>query len=775
MARYYNNPQGLTYQQNYVPLPIDLYKQMLDTSQQRYDATQMAMAQEKARIGDIETYNPDEKQRVLDQYRNDVMSIAQNYNGDLSKASGDIVNRIGAERMNPYYNANRIFTERYKQQQQLADQLRAKGVALEFKTIKPEDLIANQNAQLGTAGRYNTQFDFNIQERLNDRPVMEEYFNDVQPDVVAEMQRGYNGEFGKEFIARVVNGGIPGSKIQGMLEDAMKGYRGTSNYVQRMEEYTKLRGMTKDDADKLIKEELLSAGMERVFQNKDVSLQADQFELQRQNFNLQQRLASARSGSGSGGGSGSSTNTPLLAPKPTLRTLAGSILGSSASPDLARLMQLVPGGTRLLSSGLQAAILSIGAFLPTNVRNSFVDIATYSTTDDESETVDLRTAILNQNNLSKLPDDYNEAVTNVKTVPGLEEYIKNTPYLSTQETASEYNRRVLRGFAEYSANTYLQSIAYKPYSTVNINDQSERDAANALYWATYKEVTSTNANGETVTRMEVIPGDYANRTYQIVSADGTNKEYTWTGLKNLPQFKGLSDEQILTSGGLNGLTDGVNGYTPSGNIITVQDKDGNPVILVQNTVSEEQKQLYAPLMRLLQVVSPENKTGQASENILGIPITSYRYDLRSDDGTIIKSEPVLVNEMAFNNLLQNDNFRNNLFKVDGYVNISTFKPVDLIQMFEGQMRDNKKLIETGTPEQIQAAQQQNNILGEYINYITVEPESINEVLKNADNNRNTTSNPDITPQGNILGRFIRNSNYNSNYNYNTEPPTPKGN
>jgi hypothetical protein len=76
--------------------------------QERFDTAKMAMAQEKARIGETETYDMAELTKRLNSFEGGIKGLVKDkYNGDYSAAANEIATMIGTERSNPFYHFNK--------------------------------------------------------------------------------------------------------------------------------------------------------------------------------------------------------------------------------------------------------------------------------------------------------------------------------------------------------------------------------------------------------------------------------------------------------------------------------------------------------------------------------------------------------------------------------------------------------------------------------------------------------------------------------------------
>lgn len=126
--RYLKNIQGFTSNPEFVPLPLDYYNQMINDAQQRYDVTSQNIAKGTEAVAGTETYDTNIKDMVLNKFTGDISDITSKYNGDLAKASNEIVNRIATERSNPFYNLSKQQLEEAKMYDEVVARLGNSGV-----------------------------------------------------------------------------------------------------------------------------------------------------------------------------------------------------------------------------------------------------------------------------------------------------------------------------------------------------------------------------------------------------------------------------------------------------------------------------------------------------------------------------------------------------------------------------------------------------------------------------------------------------------------------
>jgi hypothetical protein len=76
--------------------------------QERFDTTNLALQQERIRIGETETYDLKELNKRLKSFEGGINDLVQTkYNGDYGAAANEIAKMIGTERTNPFYHFNK--------------------------------------------------------------------------------------------------------------------------------------------------------------------------------------------------------------------------------------------------------------------------------------------------------------------------------------------------------------------------------------------------------------------------------------------------------------------------------------------------------------------------------------------------------------------------------------------------------------------------------------------------------------------------------------------
>ena len=119
--RYYRgqfNPESIYDAQNrnsdvaiysmYNPEAEQAFIEAVGKRQERFDTTNLAYAAEKARIGEMETYNLAGLTKQLSNFENKIKeTVRDKYNGDWGAAANEVARMIGTERSNPFYHYNK--------------------------------------------------------------------------------------------------------------------------------------------------------------------------------------------------------------------------------------------------------------------------------------------------------------------------------------------------------------------------------------------------------------------------------------------------------------------------------------------------------------------------------------------------------------------------------------------------------------------------------------------------------------------------------------------
>lgn len=92
----------------YNPQAEQQFMQAVGQRQERFDATNMAYAAEKARIGEMDTYNLAGLTKQLGNFEGKIKEVVRDkYNGDWGAAANEVARMIGTERSNPFYHYNK--------------------------------------------------------------------------------------------------------------------------------------------------------------------------------------------------------------------------------------------------------------------------------------------------------------------------------------------------------------------------------------------------------------------------------------------------------------------------------------------------------------------------------------------------------------------------------------------------------------------------------------------------------------------------------------------
>jgi hypothetical protein len=148
----------------YNPEAEDKFLQAVAGRQERFDTAVGAVAQEKARIGDLETYDPNLLEKKISDFEEGITDVVQNkYKGDYSAAAPELVSMIAKERSHPFYRYNKQKVQAVDQYNQMRQQLGAnflstknpaqvgfdewqQGADFGFTPINRNDIVKNSEA-----------------------------------------------------------------------------------------------------------------------------------------------------------------------------------------------------------------------------------------------------------------------------------------------------------------------------------------------------------------------------------------------------------------------------------------------------------------------------------------------------------------------------------------------------------------------------------------------------------------------------------------------------
>jgi hypothetical protein len=132
---------GVAYTPHYNPEFFQAADKMLEQSQQDHDVAVTAQAAEMSKRNEIFSHDPKMKDQVMNRYREDLKAIIDSYGGDVGAARNKIVERMGAESANPFWNANK-----YQQEQAAISQ----KLKLEY---GPDAIVLKNPTTPGSLGR----------------------------------------------------------------------------------------------------------------------------------------------------------------------------------------------------------------------------------------------------------------------------------------------------------------------------------------------------------------------------------------------------------------------------------------------------------------------------------------------------------------------------------------------------------------------------------------------------------------------------------------------
>ena len=155
----------------YNPEVENQFLEAIAKRQERFDTTNLAIQQERVRIGEMETHDLPELEKRLKSFENSINETVKNdYNGDYGAAANKIAKMIGTERTNPFYHFNKGKVEACKSYLDAKMKIGAnfietespfdvsfedwqKGKTFEFTPINRNDIVQNAAATFSTMAK----------------------------------------------------------------------------------------------------------------------------------------------------------------------------------------------------------------------------------------------------------------------------------------------------------------------------------------------------------------------------------------------------------------------------------------------------------------------------------------------------------------------------------------------------------------------------------------------------------------------------------------------
>lgn len=248
------------YVSQYVPIPLDIMFKEGQLVQQRGDANLEKLDKELEALQKIKVRPVDEplRNQIIGEY---IEARDAMVNGDVNPASYDF-RRQATNMVNKFANRSDLkdltnlyglYDQRQKTQQALNQ--RGKRV-LDFNN----PLTSQAYDPTTGLGAFNMER-LGVEELMDRHAEMEKYYNQMMASGSAgALKRAAN----PLFLERTSWQGISNSAVGKVANAAMDSYLNTDVGAQQFEDYTKLQGMSADEAKKAIFGELLGVGQERV-------------------------------------------------------------------------------------------------------------------------------------------------------------------------------------------------------------------------------------------------------------------------------------------------------------------------------------------------------------------------------------------------------------------------------------------------------------------------------------------------------------------------------
>jgi len=234
----YKFPQQ-QYQSMFVPMDLGVIQQNLAQRQQRYDATSTALAQAKAGLYDMDTYDPTQKAAMIKMVEDRFGDIYSRHSGDLGAAATDVMDTIADIRSHPYFSLNKAALEKVKQRDALKQQFGAgawdfkplpQGLAQDGQWRSQEDFVVDVEKDLGWADEVAAGWKDALKQVTREGPLKPGPYGTLQSTI-------YSGEGTAD-------------QLENKLDDVLERYKSTPAYRQQMRVLTELRGVDNTTRDK---------------------------------------------------------------------------------------------------------------------------------------------------------------------------------------------------------------------------------------------------------------------------------------------------------------------------------------------------------------------------------------------------------------------------------------------------------------------------------------------------------------------------------------------
>lgn len=251
------------YQSMYVdPINLDLVREYNKDKQARFDATTNAIAQTQAGLYDSETFDPKEKEALIQRMNSQFDKVYKDYSGDMSAATNDIIKMIADVRRDEYFDINKYALEQQKAYNASRQQYGAEGV--DFTKQFPSTLRdPNTKALYGR-----NAFAYDI---VKD-PGMEKKAADIWEDALqqASFESGLRSTQGGKFLESITKFGkgidVGGKdQVDSKLDKVYNEYLSTPEGQLRARVMRELEGITSDaEVEEQMKSWLRDIGKARV-------------------------------------------------------------------------------------------------------------------------------------------------------------------------------------------------------------------------------------------------------------------------------------------------------------------------------------------------------------------------------------------------------------------------------------------------------------------------------------------------------------------------------
>ena len=113
---------GVSFQPTYDPSHDQQIGALIQQEGQKAQAAMAGIQSQEAATGDIFSYDIEGREKRLSEFRSKTGEIKEKFGNDLAQAAPALAQAVVAERSNPWYQKNKLYTKEYERRQKLQDQ-----------------------------------------------------------------------------------------------------------------------------------------------------------------------------------------------------------------------------------------------------------------------------------------------------------------------------------------------------------------------------------------------------------------------------------------------------------------------------------------------------------------------------------------------------------------------------------------------------------------------------------------------------------------------------